>query len=93
VPGGSSVETLHREEGLSLGGELAQGATAAAACEQSCAHALLGITVLALICAGWLFRFEIALERYPMLLTFVISALCGRIRIPSNTLRNEPISR
>jgi hypothetical protein len=92
VPGGSSVETLHREEGLSLGGELAQGATAAAACEQSCAHALLGITVLALICAGWLFRFEIALERYPMLLTFR-DDLCGRIRIPSNTLRNEPISR
>jgi hypothetical protein len=92
VPGGSSVETLHREEGLSLGGELAQGATAAAACEQSCAHALLGITVLALICAGWLFRFEIALERYPMLLTFR-DDLCSRIRIPSNTLRNEPISR
>ena len=43
MPGGSSVETLHREEGLSLGGELAQGATAAAGCEQSCPHALLGI--------------------------------------------------
>lgn len=72
---------------------MAQISTAAAACEQFCAHALLGIAVMALICYDWLSRFEkIALERYPVLLTFR-DDLRGRIRILSNTLRNEPISR